>query len=870
MSARTLHGVLLSVARAHPAKTAFYVLDPATETWDSITYGRFAEMAGSAAERLYGLGIAPGARVVVIGESSPSWCAAYLGTLMAGAIAVPIDPRLTPDEVRNLVDDSGARAVLAGRTAAATVARALEGRDIPVADFASFAQPLRGKVPEATPRATGSEDDDLASLLYTSGTTGAPKAVMLTHENFLGDAEALAATGLLTGDDGVLAVLPLHHTYAFTITLLYPLLVGASITYPRALKGPDIVNAARATGGTVLVGVPQVLEMMRNRIRDRLAGLPAPARIFMRALIALARLVRGATGLNLIRLAIRNPMGPQFRFIASGGARLAPDVMRDLESYGFTVLEGYGLTETSPVLTFTPLGRRKPGSVGVAISSAEIRIDSPDAATGEGEVLARGPMVMKGYARLPEETAQALAGGWFHTGDMGRIDDEGYLFITGRKKEIIVLGSGKNVYPEEVEARFTGLPLVAELCVVERRGALHLVIVPDFDRARSERIANIRETLKWEINALAGGLPPQMRPTGFTLLQAPLPRTPLGKLRRFMIARLAEGEQRAEAPEPAAPEKWSETGALVRETLARHIADDTPVLPGSSLELDLGLDSLKRIEVHVSLEEALGRRLSDQALADVQTVRELVEAIEEGRAWAEETSGAGGASGIEAMLLREPSPEELRQAGLESGHAAFVLATVALLRAYFRLRHGLRTLGAERIPDSPFIVVANHASYYDAFCLAAALPRRVLPHVYTQGASKFFDGPLSSRLARAGHVIPIDPDASLGGALRLSAHVLRTGRSLMIFPEGGRSSDGGLMPFMKGIGILARAFGVPIVPARIRGAYEAWPRDRRFPKGGPISVSFGAPVGPGDWPVADTGDPAQALADLVRARIAEL
>jgi long-chain acyl-CoA synthetase len=836
MSGKSLHEEIISSALANRDKIAFHYF---TRGWESLTYGEFLGMAGAFCSRLLGLGVGRGDRVSIVAGNGPGWCASYLGVLMAGGVAVPVDARLTADEMRNILADSESKVVVVDSETSENVAKASGGLDIKTVGL----NEMDWKAPEAAPPVSTAGEDDLAALLYTSGTTGSPKAVMLTHGNLLSDAHAVMDAGLITEKDNVLAVLPLHHTYAFMTTFVVPVLGGGRVAYPRGLKGPDLIEAARETGVTVLIGVPQLLELMRNRIMERIDELPGILSQTLRGLVRLSGSLRRRTGINLMKLMLKNPMGGQFRFLASGGARLDPGAMQDLEALGYTVLEGYGLTETSPVVAFNPLGKRKPGSVGKPLPSVEVKILDPSE-SGEGEIAVRGPMVMKGYYRRPEETGEAIVDGWFRTGDLGHVDDEEYLYVTGRLKEVIVLGSGKNVYPEEVENHYLKVPLIREICVTGRMDTLHAVIVPDLERARAGRVGNISEALKWEVNKSSDGLPPHMRIKGFTLSSEPLPRTSLGKIRRFMVAE-GVGAGKPEEKDDAAL-LADETGGAVARALRPLVSEGAAIGPASNLELDLGLDSLKRMELLVSLERAMGRGLPETLLSEVQTVGELVVRLREAPGTGGEKEGAE--EGLDALLGREPSEEEKRKAGLKGGlvERAVFRTGVFLVKTLFTLVYRFEVRGLENLPGRPFIIAANHSSYLDGFVVCSSVPPGLLGSLYFQGSREIFEGRLLSAFARLARVISIDPDARLGNALRVSSHVLRGGNSLFIFPEGGRTFDGSVMPFKKGIGILALKLDLPVVPAWIEGTYAVYPRQRKWPGPGRIRVTFGKPFHPSE------------------------
>jgi len=488
-------------------------------------------------------------------------------------------------------------------------------------------------------------------------------------------------------------------------------------------------------------------------------------------------------------------------------------------------------------------------------------------------------MVMKGYYRDPQATAQVFQEDWFLTGDLGVLDRDGYLHITGRKKEVIVLSSGKNVYPEEVEREYLAIRLIKEIGVlggsegIEASG-LYGIVVPDRDYARSARIGNIREALKGELSRVSNRLPPHDRVKGFMLHPGPLPRTPLGKLKRHALPDLLGKE----AEEPAAREEDRElfedaVGRKVVECIVPVLKKKRPVLSSDHLELDLGIDSLQRIELIVALEKAFLIDLPDTVGSEIQTVRELVSMIKE-----RVPEGGGKAEAPlrwKEILSAEASEEEKKWIGLGQGKMTWFLVVIlhALMRGILSVFFSLRVKGIEHIPEHPFILTPNHCSNIDGFVVAAAVPHRVLRRLYFQGYRPYFTNPFTALFARMAHVIPIDPEAHLVKALQLSSYVLRQGRNLCIFPEGGRSWDGQVMEFKKGVIILAKEHHIPVVPVRIQGTFEVLPRGGNFPRVHPIRVTIGPPLPVEDLlpsKKTDEADEDQVLADALREQVKSL
>ena len=880
MTENTINKLFFKSAIEYKDHIVFNYFD---QTWKTITYNELLRQSKGIASYLTqtennppspplakggegGLSgkIEKGDRVAIVSENRPEWCASYLAISLSGGIVVPIDAQLGSDEIKNLLADSESKVVFhSSKTEKNVKDAARESITLINLDSPEFKDICR--TPEVSNYPEVSEED-VASIIYTSGTTGIPKGVQLTHRNFCSDAEAIIKAGIVTHNDNVLSVLPLHHTYPFMCTFLVPVLLGASITFPPSLKGPELISTIKDKGVTILVGVPQLLELIRNGILNRIKQLPAPIPKIMTGILNLCGSLKQIFGINpgkLIFKSVHRAIGKRFRFFTSGGAKLDPEVMKDLEAFGFTVLEGYGLTETSPVVTFNPVAKRKTGSAGKPLPYVKIKIIDTErheesGVMDEGEIAIKGPMLMKGYYKNPQATGQVIKKGWFFSGDLGYVDEDGYLFITGRLKEVIVLSSGKNVYPEDVEKQYMKIPLIKEICVmgIENKGiaeSLHAVIVPDFGYAKKAQIGNLLETLKWDINNISLHMPQYMRIKGYTIYSDPLPRTALGKLRRFMIKDIikVKSEKLKVKREEDKYLIQDEIGMKVVECITPLLKEKIQIQSTDNLELDLGLDSLARIELVVALEKAFSMKLPETFASEVQTVEELVARIKE--------YGTSGVSEIGKMpmwkdiLNAEPDFDDKKKVGLHHGFWDWLIILIGLrlIKIIMKIFFRLKVDGLENLPErGPYIVTPNHTSYLDGFNIVAALPSKSFKDLYSLGFQKYFTGAFKESFARLAHVIPVDPETYLSKALQMSSYILRNGKSLLIFPEGGRSYDGEIMEFKKGVGILSLELNVPVVPTYIKGSFQALPRGAIRPKFIEMKIIFGKPLYPSDLDIS--------------------
>jgi long-chain acyl-CoA synthetase len=553
---------------------------------------------------------------------------------------------------------------------------------------------------------------------------------------------------------------------------------------------------------------------------------------------------------------VHAPFGDRLRIFGVGGARFAPEVARQLTDLGFVVIQAYGMTETAALATLAPPDPRGVGSVGTAMAHDEIRIDQPDD-QGIGEVLIRGENVMAGYYRNPDATHEAIRDGWLHSGDLGYLDREGFLYITGRAKDVVVLSSGKNIYPEEIEHFYqSNCSLIQEICVVGLtegdQERLHAVIVPDFEQLRREKIVHVYNMIRYMTETLSQRLPAHKRIRSLEIWREPLPRTPTRKIKRYEVEQLVRSGERLEGGtlETSTP-SW-EPGDQVEERLAellKRVKETAEVSSEANLELDIGLDSLERVEFLSSVQERFGIEIPEEEAAALFTFREVAELVRS-RVAANLEGGTEHKSWRE--ILSEPlNPEDAAELSLHvkrrpTAEAVFVAGTwVVWFIARLLLR--LRGEGMGRLPgEYPFLLCPNHASYLDSFLVTCLLPSRAARRFCALAYEDYVGGALTGFLSRQFKVIPVNSDANLRRSLRLAAEGLRAGLVLEVFPEGERSIDGRLKTFRKGPAILATAMRIPVVPVGIRGTHEVWPRGSNSIRLHPVRISFGEPLIPAE------------------------
>jgi long-chain acyl-CoA synthetase len=839
------------------------------------TYADLRRMADSVGNWLTSAGVPHGTRCAILANNGPRWVATYLGILAAGSVAVPFDTAFNPSQIAKLLLDSGsdflfvdpkhlpiAREALQKAPVRLVLFRAVEGEQLENFDAMLEKGADQFRMVEA-------DSGDLAAILYTSGTTSDPKGVMLTHGSVEAEAEgAFHLIDDLGPDDALLGILPLFHALAQMANLLLPLVVGARVVFLEALNTTELMKALRERNITIFCCVPQFFYLIHGRINKEVSARGRLTEKVFGLMLTVSGGLR-KIGINLGSVLfgkVHEMLGKKMRYLITGGSRLDPQVGRDFYAMGYTILNAYGLTETSGAATVTRPNQNVIGSVGPPMYGVEVKIvnTQPDPEIGRavGEIAVRGAVVMKGYYNRPDATAAAIKDGWLLTGDVGYLDEGNNLFITGRAKEIIVLSSGKNIYPEEIEAHFQRSPFIKEVCVIGLEGKpgeplserLHGVIVPNFEVLRERKIVNAREVVRFEIETLSAQLPPTKRILSYDIWQEDLPRTTTRKLKRREVekrVRAGEGSSQIDGAVRQVSDEdreWMEIPEVARALPVIRGAAKTKreqVFPSDSLELDLGLDSMERVELLVALERELGAFVEDSVVSEVYTVRELVDAV---RARIGASGSRENAQTWAGILAEEPTEPEIR--ALAKPHRLATIVWYGITRGFWligKFFFRMQVRGLERLPKKgPFILSPNHQSYLDAPALMGALPWRVFRRQFSVGTSEIFGAGIARKIAYTLNLVPVDPDANLFPAMKAGAFGLRHDKVLILFPEGERSIDGEPKKFKKGAAILSANLDVPIVPVALAGFYESWPRGKGFQKFARLKVVFGEPIYPSE------------------------
>lgn len=851
------------------------------------TFGESLRQIRSVAYRIRQEGVNFGDRIVVIGENHPSWAISYLASLYHGAVCVPVDPHGEIETITNFLENSEAKLAFIDtdqRTRFGLIEEKL-GRKIPAVvwsarpdatdaavsnGFQSFAEWASTDFPDSfaqeMPKAAG---DDVALLIYTSGTTGTPKGVPLTHGNIVAELDGINEVLKLSDKEKILSLLPLFHAYLQIVNLWVATTYGCEVGYLKELSPAELGNAMKEFKPTILTTVPRLWYLFHKKIFDAVEAKPKAVQSLFRIMLAANGTLRDTIGVNVGKRLfgqVHESFGGELRIAISAGSRFDEDVAIDFHRLGFTILQGYGLTETSGAATATYVDDNRIGSVGKPMFNAKIRIADPDK-DGVGEVLIKGEMVFSGYYKNPEATKDAFTDdGWFRSGDLGRIDKDGHLFIVGRAKDVIVLPSGKNVHPEDLEVHYLKAPEVEELAIIgvadeseARAGAEKLiaVVIPDFEYLKQAKIANSKEAVRYALDNLGRELPEYQRVRDYIVRAEPLPRTATRKIKRFALKKEIESGVIVEG----LPEKRSwvlspADAALLESNVARAIVDvvrknakDVSVIhPQMNLEIDLGLDSLARAEVFAALEQAFEAEFTADEAASALTlanVIELVGSTPAGKA-AAATDTAISADLNWSKILKEADDDFPEVRAVLRKRPIFITFAFVVYRCFnlfCRVFMRLEIEGIENLKkvERPYLICPNHQSFLDPFVLCSNYPLSVFRNIFHVGASMFFKSRFMQFVAKMLNVVPIDQDTQLLRAMKAGAIGLKNGMILNIYPEGERAFDGNLHEFKKGAAILATELELPIVPVALDGLQNVWARRSWKIRPAKVKIRIGQP-----------------------------
>ena len=770
------------------------------------------------------LGIEKGEKVVNFMENRPEFICSFFGIWNSKGVPINIDAGYTAEELEYILTDADPKIIMTSNKnlKVAEEAVKLSGKNIRIINCDEIKSPEDFEVDEYV--IYSPEPEDIGVLLYTSGTTGKPKGVVLTFDNLMSNVDAIIEIKMATPKDRLLALLPYHHVLPLSINLLMAIHIGTLVVLIDELSASAILGALQKYKITIVVGVPRLWEMIHKGLMEKIKSSKIANLLF-----ELCKKVKSVTLSKIVFKKVHQALGGNIRYLVSGGAKLDPNIMDDFKVLGIKVLEGYGLTETSPIIAFTRPDDVCIGTVGKTIPGVEVKI------ADDGELLVKGRNVLKEYYNKPEATKEAKdENGWFHTGDLGKIEN-GYITIIGRKKEMIVLSNGKNINPIDIENEIAkGSDLIKEIAVMEHNNHLLALVYPDFKLIKERSITNITETLKWDIiDSYNINAPAYRKILEIKIVKDEFPKTKLGKLRRFMLKdilkNLEDGGENAHKERPEDPE--SKTREF--QTLAQYIKEEKGenIYPDSHIEIDLGLDSLDIIQLNSFIEKTFGFKIKEEETVDLKVIKDICEYIRK--------------NSKEYHLEKINWSEILKESiGYPLPSSNMIWLTKIFFAPILKFYLGLKIKGVEKLSKEPRIIICNHESFIDAFAVQRLFKGDMLKNTYYFAIKKHFDKAGLRFMANHGNIILMDINENLKESLQISAEVLKEGKNLVIFPEGARTRDGKLQDFKKFFGILSKELNIPVTVLGIDGAYESMPFGSIFPRPAKIKLEVLGEVNP--------------------------
>ena len=752
---------------------------------------------------------------LILMENRPEWIYTYFALWDRKAVPIALDSTSNSKEILYVLEDSGPKFIICSDETEKNVKEAVSIYDkgqvvIINVDSHSIDENKMEIIKKGDFELENPEGDSIATMLYTSGTTGSPKGVMLTFNNLSSELEGLEKKNLLEPSDQILALLPFHHVLPLTATVLIILKYQASIVFVKKIASKEILEALDKNNVTALVGVPRVFKLFYDGIKQQI-----DSKFITRTIYKLMTKIKSFKIRRKVFVKVHEKFGGELTFIVSGGAKLDPEIGEFYETLGIYVQEGYGLTETSPVIAVNTRKERKIGTVGKKLDNIEVKIV-------DEELWVKGPIVMKGYYNKPEKTAEVITeDGWFKTGDLASIDDEGYITIRGRRNSMIVLSNGKNIDPEKLENKVIekSKRLIKELGVFGHNDKLVAIIVPDLLECRKQGITNIKAYIKNIVEDYNLTVHNYEKILDYKLYEEELPKTRVGKLRRFMLPELY---LKTNVKKKKVEEPDNEVYRLLKDYIKKLKGIEAQ--PEENLELEIGMDSLDIVEFFAYVENSFGIQLDEEKFSEISNLKSLSEYINE-----KATKIESGEVDWKKIIEAAPPVEEKNRWATRVLRPLFDLT----IKLYFRLKR----VNRDKLSDKPQIFVSNHQSFIDSLVLGSLLPAGILYNTVFLAIDWYFKKGILKLLVSHGNVVLIDINKNIRKSVEEIAANVKAGKNVLIFPEGARTKDGKVAEFKKVFAIIAKELDVDVQCLGIKGAFEAYSRYMKFPKPKKIEVA---------------------------------
>jgi len=773
-------------------------------------------------------------KIGIYSENRLEWIYAFYASLQYNCIAIPIDYMASAEDVAYIIDDCQPEILFISAAMQEAYAKVKLKSTFQPKIIVFEDHPPVADQPESTWE--GPDDNaNTAVIIYTSGTTGSPKGVMLSYTNIIQNMNAVIDAKIFHAESQTLVLLPLHHIFPLVGSMMVPLYAGGVLVVSPSMQTADLMKTLADNQVTVMIGVPRLYDLM---YRGLLAKINSS--VIAKAFLNLVYRTKSRKLGKTLFKKIHNGLGGHLLYMIAGGAALNKEVGTFFYLIGFDILEGFGMTEAAPMITFPRPGNVKIGSTGQALPGLTVEIR-------DGEIVAKGPSIMKGYYNRPEETAEVIKDGWLYTGDLGRIEKGGFLYITGRKKEIIVLPNGKNINPVEVEMKLEGSsPAIKEAGVFMHKEMLHAVILPDHKFLEDNHIDDVsqyfRESVLSPFNAEMSSYKRIMQ---FTLVNTELPRTRLSKLQRFKLEDLIN---KTESEKPVSKDPDTAEYRAVKSFIESQV--DMDVSPEDHLIFDIALDSLGKLSLIDFIDKTFGVKIDEEQLLKFPSIKTISEYVRTHKLFHKQEDATWTGD------LKADTEVDLPKYSILLG------AIVHSVRSVANVFIKTEVKGLENIPDGACFFAPNHQSKLDAFLVLSYLDKKTLRETYSYAKKDHVKGAIRKYLAHRTNIIIMDLARDLKESIHKMAAVVKLGKKILIFPEGTRTETGGIGSFKKTYAILSTELNVPVVPVAISGAFYGDKKDKMRVKRTKINVEFLPAIDP------DGMNPDE-LNELVKQRIEE-
>lgn len=775
-------------------------------------------------------------KTIILSENREGWAYALFSIWLNRGIAVPVDATSTVHDIAYIIKDCQPECIWTSNekceTAKAAMAEA--GLDVKICIIDDYERiELKGEKADIK-----YEDDETALIIYTSGTTGSPKGVMLSFENMNSNIRAVSVeVPIFNEERKTMILLPLHHVLPLVGSLVAPILAGGGVAFAPSMAAGDIMATLQDNHIAIIIGVPRLWSTLYKGIKNKI-----DANFVTRMLFKMCAAIGSRTLSRIVFKSVRTKMGGKIMYCVSGGAALDKEIGIGLKTLGLDVLEGYGMTEAAPMISFTRPDDICPGASGQPMPSVQVEIR-------DGEVCAKGKNIMQGYYNRPEETADILKDGWLYTGDLGYLDEKGRVVITGRRKEIIVLSNGKNVNPNEIEFKIENYQeYVKEAGVIQDGDLLRAIIVPQPAWAQTLSDEEVENTLKREVlEPYNLTVAPYKKLMSLFVYRGDLPRTKLDKLQRFKLNALLTSKN-----EPQEDVVVKDPDLEEYRIIKKYIQDEKrcKMKPTDHIELDLAFDSLDKVGLQVFLQSTFGMEITTDQITAFKTVSDMAEYVADYKTRIE----------VEKIDWKKILKEHTNLRLPETWFTGGILVKVSKL--FFKMFFKLTGKGVENIPQEPCIIAPNHQSFLDGMFVMSFLKFRMIRNTYLYAKKEHIKRPLLKFIANRHNIIIVDM-SNVKDSIQKLAEALKQKKNIVIFPEGTRTTSGKLGEFKKTFAILSQELNVPVVPVSIKGAFDAMPKGTILPRPHKVEVEFLDPV----YPSKQKDSTYEKLTDTVYKRI---